>query len=76
MMFLNKLLFKKESNHCLVRASSLVSSNQHSSANLNCLTKGSIEIINWALLKNDIFKNRLTQEQDAYSNEIIRLFDE
>lgn len=36
----------------------------------------SIEIINWALLKKDIFKNRLTQEQDAYSNEIIRLFDE
>lgn len=36
----------------------------------------SIEIINWALLKKDIFKNKLTQEQDEYSNEIIRLFDE
>ena len=36
----------------------------------------SIEIINWALLKKDIFKNRLSQEQAEYSNEIIRLFDE
>jgi glutathione S-transferase len=36
----------------------------------------SIEIINWALLKKDIFKSTLSQQQERYSNEIIRLFDE